>query len=102
VRVPIADTYGESESDFHSDRNPDGDIYAYCYGYSSSHGHSNSYGNGHSDAYGNGDFSAEGYTYAAAPAHTFAKTVMLDCFDCLVGHGGMSWLDFSGCHTTCP
>jgi hypothetical protein len=28
--------------------------------------------------------------------------VTLTCFDCFVRHGGMSWLDFSGCHTTCP
>ncbi len=32
----------------------------------------------------------------------FPKTVTLTCFDCLVTQGGMSSLDFSGCHTTCP
>jgi hypothetical protein len=32
----------------------------------------------------------------------FPKTDTLTCFDCLVRSGGTSWLDFSGCHTTCP
>jgi hypothetical protein len=32
----------------------------------------------------------------------FPKTVTLTCVECLQGQGGMSWLDGSGCHTTCP
>jgi hypothetical protein len=28
--------------------------------------------------------------------------VKLNCVDCLVTHGGLSWKDSSGCHTTCP
>jgi hypothetical protein len=31
----------------------------------------------------------------------FPKTDTLTCIECLT-QGGMSWLDFSGCHTTCP
>ena len=32
----------------------------------------------------------------------FPKTDTLTCVECLVRQGGMSWLDGSGCHTTCP
>jgi hypothetical protein len=28
--------------------------------------------------------------------------VTLTCVSCLVTHGGLSWSDESGCHTTCP
>jgi hypothetical protein len=32
----------------------------------------------------------------------FPNTVTLTCVSCLVTHGGLSWSDESGCHTTCP
>ena len=100
------------------------DSYGYSYGYADSNRNTycdgNSYGDSHSDC--NGDAhsycAAEVFAHATASADAaehlancyfnssdctgFAKTVTLTCIDCLVTQGGTSFLDFSGCHTTCP
>jgi N-acetylneuraminic acid mutarotase len=39
--------------------------------------------------------------YASSNCTGYPKTVELNCVDCLMS-GGQSWLDGSGCHTTCP
>jgi hypothetical protein len=39
--------------------------------------------------------------YDSSNCSGFPKTDTLTCIECLT-QGGMSWLDFSGCHTTCP
>jgi hypothetical protein len=39
--------------------------------------------------------------FASSDCTGFPKTDTLTCVECLT-QGGMSWLDGSGCHTTCP
>ena len=125
MRHGYANAHIHSDGDCDSNVYSDGDCDSNCHIHADGDGDSNVYANSDSDSNSNGngycdcDRTAAAFTDATATTDTagasepialsdstdctgFPKTDTLTCFDCLVRESGMSWLDGSGCHTTCP